>query len=412
MKNLQKKLLSIVAIILSTNIAFAQIPDPCTGAGASQVIDVASPCNCAEAQLGTSCNKTVFATKTLADASINSFLATQSGYGQPTIPSAWQDVRTNNLMLNGTGIVKHEFSTEFTTGPSTVLLAAINIHQVRSTCAAICQDYKIIEKTTGTCGTNLLIPTLIPSIPTGSNPTVNYRQYTVTPNTTYIISRQIYYDGTSAPCFTSWTGTDLSASGGAKITSQHWFIWSSTGVVAVNDFKLSAKQLNNNVMLQWSTQQENENAKFEIEKSMDGTNFVKISDVLSKGNVSTQNNYWVEDNNPFAINYYRVKAIATDGKISFSATEKLVIKANNNTAILIAPNPVQETANIILESKVANTVAYKIIGTMGNVVSAGNLQLQKGINKISKNVVMLTAGSYLFVSEINGQRVSIKFVKF
>ncbi len=406
-----KKIIQTLSAVVFSISTYAQIPDPCTGAGATQAIDIASPCNCSEAKAGTSCNKTVFVSKAAADAAINSFLATQSGYGQPTIPVAWQDVRTNNMMLNGTGIVKHEFSTEFTTGATDITLNAINICQVRNTCNAMCQDYKIIEKTTGVCGTNLLTHTLIPSIPTGSNPIVNYRQYNVSPNTTYIISRQIYYDGTSAGCFTSWTGTDLSASGGPKITSQHWFIWTSTGVLAVSDLKFSARQLNNYVMLQWSALQENNNEKFEIEKSIDATNFKKIGDVLSKGNTTTQNNYWAEDNKPSAINYYRIKAIASDGKVSFSPTVKLVLKANNNTAIIIAPNPVQETANIIFESKIAGAVPYKIISTMGNVVAAGNIQLQKGVNKISKNVAMLAAGTYLFVSEINGERESVKFVK-
>lgn len=404
---MKKILFTLTVIAFSINV-YAQIPDPCTGAGAAQAIDVASPCNCGEAQAGTSCNKSIFTTQALADASINSYLSTQSGYGQPTIPVAWQDVRTSNLLLNGTGIVRHEFSTEYTTGPSTISVAAINICQVKNTCNAACQDYKIILKSGGTCGTNLLTPVLVTS---GLDPAVKYRQYTVSPNTTYIISRQIYYDGTSAGCFTSWTGTDGSASGGAKITSQHWFIWSTSGVLAANDFKLSAKQLNNNVILQWSTLQENNNATFEVEKSIDASSFNKIADVLSKGNTATQNNYWAEDNNPNAINYYRIKAITTDGKVSFSPTVKLLLKVNNNTAIIIAPNPVQETANIMLESKIANTVSYKIISAMGNVVTTGNMQLQKGINKISKNIASLTAGTYLFMCEINKEKVSVKFVK-
>ncbi|MEQ1553573.1 MAG: T9SS type A sorting domain-containing protein [Ferruginibacter sp.] len=403
---MKKIIFSIITIVFFSN-TIAQIPDPCTGAGALQAIDIASPCNCAEAQAGTSCNKSVFATQGLADAAINSYLTTQSGYGQPTIPVAWQDVRSDNMMLNGTGVVKHEFSTEFTTGATDITLNAINICQVKNTCNAMCQDYKIIEKSTGVCGTNLLTPTLITS---GLDPAVKYRQYTVSPSTTYIISRTIYYDGTSAGCFTSWTGSDGSASGGAKITAQHWFLWSTTGVLAISDLKLTATQLNNTVMLNWSTLYENNNAKFEIEKSVDGINFIKIENVLSKGNTTTQNNYWIQDNKPNALNYYRIKAIAFDGKVSISATVKLLLKTNNTT-IIIAPNPVKETANIVLESKIANTVSFKIINTTGNTVATGNMQLQSGINKISKNISTLVAGTYLFVSEVNGERVSVRFVK-
>jgi hypothetical protein len=401
-----RKIIYILAAIVFCINTEAQIPDPCTGAAALQAVDVASPCNCSEAQAGTSCNKSVYATKGAADIAINSYLVPQGGYGQPTLPVPWQDVRSDNMMVNA--VIKHEFSTEFTTGPSTTTVGAINICQVKSTCNAVCQGYKIIQKSGGACGTNVIASTLVAST---LDPTVFYRQYTVTANTTYIISRQIFYDFNTGGCSTSWVGSDGSASGGAKITAQHWFLWSSGGVLALNDLKLSARQLNENVMLNWSALQENNNAKFEIEKSNDGTNFTKIGDVLSKGNSTTQNNYWVEDNQPNATNYYRIKAIATDGKVSFSSTVKLVLKANNNIAIIIAPNPVQEMANIILESKVASAVSYKIINTMGNMVATGNIQLQKGVNKISKNVEMLSAGTYLFVTEMNGERVSVKFVK-
>jgi hypothetical protein len=405
---MKKIIFSLFVITYSLNLC-AQIPDPCIGAGALQAIDIASPCNCAEAQAGTSCNKSIYTSQAAADADIHSFLLTEAGYGQPNIPVAWQDVRTNNLMLNGTGIVRHEFSTEFTTGPTTTSIAAINIHQVRNTCVASCQDYKIILKSGGTCGTSSLTPTLVTST---LDPTVNYRQYTVTPNTTYIISRQIYYDGTSAGCFTSWTGTDGSASGGAKITSQHWYIWSATGtILAVNDLKLSAKQLNNAVMLNWSTSYENDNAAFDIEKSTDGISFYKIGEVLSKGNSTVQNNYWSQDDKPNAINYYRIKAIDIYGKQTFSSVVKLGLKNNTDSKIIIAPNPIHEVADIIVESKLTTNTFYKIINTTGNVAATGNMQLQKGINKISKNVASLARGIYLFVSEINGERVSVRFVK-
>lgn len=406
-----KKIFFSLTPILFFCVAFAQIPDPCTGAGASQTIHIASPCNCAEAQSGASCNKSIFSTQALSDAAINNFLTTQSGYGQPTTPVAWQDVRASNMLLNGTGIVKHEFSTEFTTGPTTSSVSVINICQVKNTCDASCQDYKIILKSGGACNTNLLTPTLIPSVPTGSNPIVNYRQYNVAPNTTYIITRQIYYDGTSAGCFTGWTGTDGSASGGAKITSQHWFIWSTGGVLPLNSIKVFAKQFNNAVMLQWQTLQENNVARFEIEKSTDGNNFKKIDDALAKGNATSQTNYWVEDKVPSAINYYRIKTIDVDGKTSLSSVIKYVLQDNIKASVIISPNPVVNNADIYFECKTNGIASYSIFSTTGNSIITGKISVQKGMNKVSQNVSGLAAGTYLFLLNSGGGTVSVKFVK-
>lgn len=404
---MKKILYTLTAIVFSINV-YAQIPDPCTGAGAIQAIDVASPCNCAEAQSGTSCNKSIFSTQALSDAAINNFLTTQSGYGQPTTPVAWQDVRASNMLLNGTGIVKHEFSTEFTTGPTTSSVSVINICQVKNTCNATCQDYKIILKSGGACNTNLLTPTLVPST---LDPSVKYRQYSVTPNTTYIISRQIYYDGTSVGCFTSWTGTDGSASGGAKITSQHWFIWSTGGVLPLNSIKVFAKQFNNAVMLQWQTLQESNVARFEIEKSTDGNNFIKIADALAKGNSTSQTNYWVEDKSPAAINYYRIKTIDVDGKMSVSSVIKYVLQDNVKASVIIYPNPVVNSTDIYFYSKTNGIASYSILSTTGNSIIIGKMLLQKGMNKFSQNVSGLSAGTYLFLLNGVGEKVSVKFVK-
>jgi hypothetical protein len=403
-----KKIFYTAAFLIICAKLFAQIPDPCVGANASLAKSIASPCNCEESQSGSSCNKTVYINQAASDADIQSFFNTQFGYGQPNIPVAWQDIRSSNMMVDvASPGIKHEFSTEFTTGPTTTSVAVINIFQVRSGCAGACQNY-IITKKTDPCGTNLITPTLIPSTTT---PVFNYRAYTVAPNTTYIITRQVVYDGTSAPCFSSWTGADGSPSGGAQATAQHWFIWSSGGALPINGLQLSTKQLNASVMLQWHTAQEINTAKFEIEKSSDAINYTKIGELAATGNSYTQKNYWFEDKVPEPINYYRIKAIDNDAKATYSPISKLSFKMSDMASIIIAPNPVKQYADIIIESKQVVTTPFKIINTNGQTVQSGKITLQKGINKINKNVTTLTSGYYLFVAEVNGERITAKLVK-
>jgi Secretion system C-terminal sorting domain len=400
----------LFALTFSAN-GFAQITDPCTGAGAIEPISTFSPCNCGEAQGGTSCNKSIFTSQLAADNAIHTFLTTESGYALPTTPVAWQDVRSSNMWLDGSagggGIIKHEFSTEFTTGPATTVVAAINIHQVQINCGAICQDYKIMLKSGGTCGVNALTPALVTS---SLDPSVKYRQYTVTPNTTYIISRQVYYDGNDIDCFFSWTGTDGISSTGAKITAQHWFIWSST-TLPIKNLQLNARQLTNTVMLQWTTDEEINTAAYEVEKSIDAVNFIKMGEVSAAGNSYTQKSYWQEDKTPGPINFYRIKAIDKEGRVTFSTVSKLILQTTNNTTLIVSSNPVKNQINIIAESKTTVNCNYKITNTSGQIIQSGIVKVYKGVNKIEQNVSRLPAGIYLLSIQLNEQINTSKFVK-
>lgn len=397
----------VFSSIFSTSLA-AQIPDPCTGSNLSLAKSVASPCNCEEAQLGSSCNKTLYLNQSSADADIQSFFSTQFGYGQPTIPVPWQDLRASNMMVDAIAPgVKHEFSTEFTTGASTISIAVINIFQVRSGCAGVCQNY-IITKKSDPCGTNFITPTLIPS---GTTPSFNYRSYAVAPSTTYIITRQVVYDGNSGPCFSSWTGTDGSPSGGAKVTAQHWFIWSVTGALATKNLKLSARQINNSAVLNWSTEEELNTESFTAEKSVDGMNFTEINKVPAAGFSISSKNYQAVDNHPSSTNYYRIKTKNKTGEIYYSDITRLNLQIGIMSKIKINPNPVNDIINISIESKSAKTEGYKILNVNGQIVDAGSINLQKGISRATIKFSQMLPGVYFFTTNVDGQKETIKFFK-
>jgi hypothetical protein len=403
-----KKIFYSLAAVLFFASSFAQIPDPCTGAGASQPISATSPCNCSEAVLSTSCSKSVYSSQSSSDAAIHLFLTTQNTWVRPTTPTLWQDVRSNMMALNGT--FKHEFSTEFTTGPATTNVAALNICQVEQNCNAVCQDYEIFIKATPTCGTNLIIPVLITST---LDPTVKYRQYSVSPNTTYIVIRKIYYDGGGLDCYLSWTGGDGLSSLGTQVTSQHWFIWTiGGGLLPVHNLQLNARQLNSSVMIQWSTQQESGTSRFEVEKSTDGINFRKIGEQSAAGNSTTQKNYWIDDRSPSYENFYRIKAVDIDGKSSYSAVVKLVMKSGVQSFLTLSPNPAKDVINILIESKVSiDKSLYKIINSTGQLVQSGIVKIKKGINKLEQHIETLPSGMYIMNIQLNNQSITSKFIK-
>jgi Secretion system C-terminal sorting domain len=400
-----KQILYLFLALVFSQKTFAQIPDPCTGAGATQPISTASPCNCSEAQSGTTCSNTIYTAQTLADGDIHNYLLMQSTYARPTIPALWQDVRGDNMMVNG--VFKHEFSVRITTGPLTTQIALINICQVKSTCDATCQDYKIIALS-GTCGNNDLTPTLITST---LDPTIKYRQYNVSPGTTYIVSRQIFFNGTDLGCAPSWLGAD-GLNVGPQIASQHWFIWGNGQIVLpIQNLQAGAKQLHNTVVVQWSTDNEFNSSKFIVEKSTNGINFIPIGEKLAAGNSYTQSNYWLEDNTPSAQNFYRIKSLDRDGRFTYSKVARLDLKANDNTSLIVAPNPAKENINIIFNSAQAANVPYRIISTNGETLQKGSLYIAKGTNKISKDISLLNPGMYFLQIQSGNEVLHAKIIK-
>ena len=97
-----------------------------------------------------------------------------------------------------------------------------------------------------------------------------------------------------------------------------------------------AKLVNNKPSLTWVTEDEKNVSHFDVEKSSDEINFLKIKTLNSKdGGV-----YNTVDNSPqIGNNYYRLKMIDTDGKFETTATKVVNVALKNNSSFSIYPNP-------------------------------------------------------------------------
>lgn len=105
---------------------------------------------------------------------------------------------------------------------------------------------------------------------------------------------------------------------------------------------LSAIILNNTVVLKWSTQSENGTDYFEIYRSTDGSNFLKLpGQVKAKGNSNTPTDYTFIDNSPAdGNNYYRVRQVQLD-KQELLSTIARAAKLDDDLMLKLRPNPVR-----------------------------------------------------------------------
>ena len=86
--------------------------------------------------------------------------------------------------------------------------------------------------------------------------------------------------------------------------------------LAVNSISASAEAEKGKVNIKWAAVGERNLVNYTIEQAADGTNFIGIAKVLAKN--TSLATYGYIDKQTASISYYRIKAVSTDGSISYS----------------------------------------------------------------------------------------------
>ncbi|CAM3467498.1 T9SS type A sorting domain-containing protein [Pontibacter korlensis] len=100
------------------------------------------------------------------------------------------------------------------------------------------------------------------------------------------------------------------------------------------------KATQSGVALEWTTASEENNDRFEIERSQDGKSFNKIAEVKGAGNSVTTLNYsYTDETADTGLHYYRLKQIDFDGQYEFSKVVAVKRAAVRNASFEVYPNP-------------------------------------------------------------------------
>jgi hypothetical protein len=131
--------------------------------------------------------------------------------------------------------------------------------------------------------------------------------------------------------------------------------------VTLIDF--NAKLQNDAVQLTWATAAETNNKGFEIWKSLDGKQFVKIANVEAKNTLGAQYTYW--DRNFTSNSYYKLVQVDKDGRsVSYDDKIRLVNKLQDSSGIKVYPNPVSDILHIDGLSGQSSLRLYDLTGRL------------------------------------------------
>jgi hypothetical protein len=213
------------------------------------------------------------------------------------------------------------------------------------------------------------------------------------------------------------TGTTITATGGPQIITLQpgeYYVYTNVNVpLPLKLVSFTGTRNTTGASLNWTTTNEVNVKDFELQRSVNGTDFTTVYTKNASGNNSTQlQAYQYTDKDDVVLSgktvlYYRLKMNDADGNTSYS---KLVMIGSSREALAVAlyPNPV---SNSILQVQLAGALLTKtelqVQDISGRILSRQYVNAGVYTSAIPVNVAAMPTGMYR-LKIISGPNVTIK----
>lgn len=158
-----------------------------------------------------------------------------------------------------------------------------------------------------------------------------------------------------------------------------------------------AEQVADRVLLEWVTNSELNNEKFEIETSENARDFYKTGEVKGSGTTTEKQEYFFEIKNPLnGIHYYRLKQIDYNGHFEYSKLISVNFRVKNKQIGKLYPNPSKTgLVNLEFTSLKDDEIAVSIFDRTGRFLFNRIQQVSEGSNNLIFDFSSLNTGVYI-----------------
>ncbi len=169
----------------------------------------------------------------------------------------------------------------------------------------------------------------------------------------------------------------------------------------------------NEVSLVWKTATEINNSHFDIERSIDGTNFLKVASVKGKGNTTDVQTYTFQDLN-FVVSknyqyaFYRLKQVDFDANFKYSPVVNLKLQKPNSLSVLSALVS-GEVLNITYNSPEKAKTTIAVYNSFGQQLTTMNAVAIIGLNNMKINMGGIPSQT-LIIKISNGVETTTKTI--
>ena len=191
-------------------------------------------------------------------------------------------------------------------------------------------------------------------------------------------------------------GFNVTSVTGSSAANRFYFVFNGAGSLTSNSLNVKAYKKNSSIVVDWEAIAENNIKAYDVEKSIDGSNFSKLGNEGAK-NGNTNNNYSFTDNNPvIGVNYYRIKSILSNNGLKYSAIVRVEMNDKGIKSITVYPNPVKgNVIGVQMNNLEAGLYTARLFNSAGQEIWSKGITHNGNNGSISlqlKNV--LSSGSY------------------
>jgi hypothetical protein len=151
-------------------------------------------------------------------------------------------------------------------------------------------------------------------------------------------------------------------------------------------------------------------SRFEVQRANDGRSFVSIGNINGDGASKLYN--YIDNGLQNGINYYRLKMIDEDNKITYSKTVAILNGLKSLLLTSLIPTIVNHSATLTISSSKKQKLDLVITDMYGRIIQKQNYSIVEGNTNIQISTASLAAGMYqVFGTSTQGRTNMIKFVK-
>jgi hypothetical protein len=224
------------------------------------------------------------------------------------------------------------------------------------------------------------------------------------------------YLNTSTPLVSGNTTSilfDANPSITASFTDRFKIVFKPINTVPVRIVSINAKQKNKSIEVYWKVAAENGIKQYEIERSQNGTNFIKAGAVPATANNGRSANYSFEDVAPIeGTNYYRIKTTDISGTAKYSAVLKTTFGKLTAGITVLSTLSLDNKIDIRLDNQEKGVYRVILTNVLGQkIINPGFEQIENNGTQTIITPSMIKGTYILEIIKPDGKTITEKIVK-
>jgi hypothetical protein len=223
---------------------------------------------------------------------------------------------------------------------------------------------------------------------------------------------QILSASTANNGYYSVTVTDAAGCKNTKVIYVNYITCTYSIVLSASLLSFDAYKSGTTSIIKWETATEHNNDYFDVERSINGMNWVKIGRVKGAVNSSKLLFYTFIDQNPEqGVNLYRLKIHQTDERFDYSNIKKVLFDDGSKIRIVnIMPNPFDNAFKLSYTAPGNESISFRLMDAVGRIISMKESSTVKGTNTIEFDMEGFAKGLYFIDILYDGTNIKSKMI--